>query len=89
MITCQQKKMNTTALKKADDEENKTDESDIEKEEEGLWKPWLVSLSIDIISRITRRMQPMTNLEKDESRRRDYLFIYYLFRGPIYLKITR
>jgi peroxin-16 len=65
------------------------DDESIEKDDEGSWKPWLVSLSIDIIARIARNIQPMSNLEKDESKRRDYLFIYYLFRGPIYLKFTR
>ncbi|KAI8090729.1 peroxisome membrane protein [Thamnidium elegans] len=68
---------------------NQEDEESIEKDEEGYWKPWVVSLTIDIIARIARHMQPMSNLEKDESKRRDYLFIYYLFRGPIYLKFTR
>ncbi|CAO3607230.1 unnamed protein product [Mucor hiemalis] len=65
------------------------EEDEIEKDDEGSWKPWLVSLSIDLIARIARNMQPMSRLERDESKRRDYLFIYYLFRGPIYLKFTR
>jgi peroxin-16 len=69
-------------------EDDEEDES-IEKDDEGSWKPWLVSLCIDIIARLARNMQPMSNLERDESKRRDYLFIYYLFRGPIYLKFTR
>lgn len=68
---------------------NQEEEESIEKDEEGSWKPWVISLSIDTIARIARHMQPMSNLEKDESKRRDYLFIYYLFRGPIYLKFTR
>lgn len=73
-----------------DDSGSETDEDEeIEKDDEGSWKPWLVSLSIDLIARIARNMQPMSSLERDESKRRDYLFIYYLFRGPIYLKFTR
>lgn len=72
-------------MEESDEEE---DES-IEKDDEGSWKPWLVSLSIDIASRIARNMQPMSPLEREESKRRDYLFIYYLFRGPLYLKFTR
>lgn len=74
-----------------DDSSSEVDDEDesIEKDDEGSWKPWLVSLSIDIIARIARNMQPMSSLEKDESKRRDFLFIYYLFRGPIYLKFTR
>lgn len=73
-----------------DDSGSETDEDEeIEKDDEGSWRPWLVSLSIDLIARIARNMQPMSSLERDESKRRDYLFIYYLFRGPIYLKFTR
>lgn len=93
MITLEQRKNNSSSedIKREKDAEEEKEEEDesIEKEEEGSWKPWLVSLGIDLISRIARHMQPMTNLEKDESKRRDYLFIYYLFRGPIYLKLTR
>lgn len=61
----------------------------IEKEEEGSWRPWLVSLGLDVMSSVARHMQPMSLLEKEESKRREYLFVYYLFRGPIYLKYTR
>ncbi|KAI9270012.1 peroxisome membrane protein [Helicostylum pulchrum] len=83
MIMMEQRKKSIPVKSKQEEEES------IEKDEEGSWKPWVVSLSIDIIARIARHMQPMSNLEKDESKRRDYLFIYYLFRGPIYLKFTR
>lgn len=61
----------------------------MEKDEENAWRPWLVSLCIDIMSRIARDMQPMTLVEQEESRRRDYLWLYYLLRGPIYSKLTR
>lgn len=77
---------------KRDDEDEENDEEEdesIEKDDEGSWKPWLVSFGIDMASRVARHMQPMSALEQDESRRRDYLFIYYLFRGPLYLKFTR
>ncbi|KAI8877453.1 peroxisome membrane protein [Backusella circina FSU 941] len=86
MIMMEQRKQ-VESIKREDDDDN--DDDEIEKDAEGSWKPWLISLAIDLISRTARYMQPMTGLEKDESRRRDYLFIYYLFRGPIYLKFTR
>ncbi|KAI8989324.1 peroxisome membrane protein [Pilobolus umbonatus] len=72
-------------ISRKDDEEDEI----IEKEEENRWKPWMISLCIDLISRSLRSMQPMSNLEKDESRRRDYLLLYYLLKGPIYLRFTR
>ncbi|KAI8090089.1 peroxisome membrane protein [Gilbertella persicaria] len=75
--------------KQTDLTRSKTQEETIEKEDEGSWKPWLVSLILDLISRLARHKQSMSILEKDESRRRDYLLFYYLFRGPIYLKFTR
>ncbi|KAI8365964.1 peroxisome membrane protein [Radiomyces spectabilis] len=53
------------------------------------WKPWLLSLGMDLLARTARHMQPMTSLEKDESRRRDYLLLYYLLRGPFYLYFTK
>ncbi|KAI8991183.1 peroxisome membrane protein [Mycotypha africana] len=63
-------------------------EDGVEKEEEALsWKPWLVSLCIDILSKMTRHAT--TPLERDESKRRDYLFLYYLLRGPAYTKLTK
>ncbi|KAI8641528.1 peroxisome membrane protein [Parasitella parasitica] len=71
------------------DEEKNTNEEGMEKDDEGFWKPWLVSLAVDMASRISRHMQTMSPLEKDESRRRDYLLIYYLLKGPLYLKFTR
>lgn len=83
-VLVRDEKNDTSSEIDADDEDEST-----EKDDEGSWKPWLVSLCIDIIARIARHMQPMSNLERDESKRRDYLFIYYLFRGPIYLKFTR
>lgn len=84
MIMIEQKKSANAAMR-----DTPKDDESIEKDDEGSWKPWLVSLSIDIMARAARNMQPMSILEKDESKRRDYLFIYYLFRGPVYLKFTR
>ncbi|ORY98829.1 peroxisome membrane protein [Syncephalastrum racemosum] len=65
-----------------------SDEED-EKAEEDAWKPWLVSLGIDLMARVARYMQPMSPLEKEESRRRDFLLLYYFFRGPIYTRFTK
>jgi peroxin-16 len=84
MIMLEQKRKKSLMRAKQDNK----DES-IEKEDEGSWKPWLISLSIDLLSRVARHMQPMASLERDESKRRDYLLIYYLFRGPVYLRFTR
>lgn len=96
MIFLRQRNAKTNELirlkAKIDDEDKENDEEEdesIEKDDEGSWKPWFVSLIIDMASRIARHMHPMSPLEQDESRRRDYLFIYYLFRGPLYLKFTR
>lgn len=84
MIMIEQRKSANAAMR-----DTPKDDESIEKDDEGSWKPWLVSLSIDIMARAARNMQPMSILEKDESKRRDYLFIYYIFRGPVYLKFTR
>lgn len=65
-----------------------SDEED-EKAEEDSWKPWLVSLGIDLMARVARHMQPMSPVEKEESHRRDYLLLYYFFRGPIYTRFTK
>jgi peroxin-16 len=89
MIMMEQRKKKSQVNSMRDTSEKDDNEESIEKDDEGSWKPWIVSLSIDIIARIARKMQPMSMLERDESKRRDYLFIYYLFRGPIYLKFTR
>ncbi|KAL0145618.1 peroxisome membrane protein [Mucor lusitanicus] len=90
MIYLRQKREQKHDLIRSEMEESDEEEDEsIEKDDEGSWKPWLVSLSIDIASRIARNMQPMSPLEREESKRRDYLFIYYLFRGPLYLKFTR
>lgn len=85
----QRKQVEPIKRKDSDEDDDDEDDDEIEKDAEGSWKPWLISLAIDLMARTARYMQPMTGLEKDESRRRDYLLIYYLFRGPIYLKLTR
>lgn len=90
MLEQRRKDHNKLIRLKCKEEDREDDEDErIEKEDEGSWKPWLVSLSIDLLSRVARHIQPMSGLERDESKRRDYLFIYYLFRGPVYLKFTR
>lgn len=61
-----------------------------EKEEESItWKPWLVSLCIDLVSMVASKTQPQSPLESDELKRRNYLLLYYLLRGPMYTKVTR
>ncbi|KAI9248592.1 peroxisome membrane protein [Phascolomyces articulosus] len=60
-----------------------------EGEENDSWKPWIISLGIDLVARLAREMQPMTPLEREESRRRDYLLLFYLFRQPFYDFFTR
>ncbi|KAI8146643.1 peroxisomal membrane protein-domain-containing protein [Fennellomyces sp. T-0311] len=59
------------------------------KEGEPSWKPWLISLGIDLTIRLAREMQPMTQLEREESRRRDYLLLFYAVREPFYDLFTR
>ncbi|KAG2227546.1 hypothetical protein INT45_002231 [Circinella minor] len=60
-----------------------------ENEEYNNWKPWLISLGIDLAARLARELQPMTRLEREESRRRDYLLLFYLFREPCYNFFTK
>ena len=58
-------------------------------ETEQSWKPWLISLGIDLAVRLAREMQPMSQLEREESRRRDYLLLFYAVREPFYDLFTR
>lgn len=69
--------------------EKTEEEEETEKDDENEWKPWLVSLCIDLLARTARSMQPSSSLEQDEYKRRDYLLLYYLLRGPIYNLFTR
>ena len=69
--------------------EQSEDEEETEKDDENEWKPWLVSLGIDLLARTARSMQPASSLEQDEYKRRDYLWLYYLLRGPVYNLFTR
>ncbi|CDS12637.1 hypothetical protein LRAMOSA04823 [Lichtheimia ramosa] len=69
--------------------EQSEDEEETEKDDENDWKPWLVSLCIDLLARTARSMQPTSALEQDEYKRRDYLLLYYLLRGPVYNLFTR
>ena len=60
-----------------------------ENEEHNSWKPWLISLGVDLVAKLARELQPMTKLEREESRRRDYLLLFYLFREPCYNFFTK
>ncbi|KAG0169333.1 Peroxisomal membrane protein pex16 [Apophysomyces sp. BC1034] len=53
------------------------------------WKPWFLSLGIDVLSRTAAKSQSTSLLEKDEIKRRDYLFLYHLLRGPMFTKFTK
>jgi peroxin-16 len=60
------------------------------------WKAWLLSLSVDLLSRgmignfyAHRKEGPMTALEADEYGRRAFLLLYYLLRGPFYQHFTK
>lgn len=65
------------------------------------WMPWLLSLSIDIIGRLSgksffsktflqvQNAHIPTPLELDERRRRQWLLLFYLLRSPFYEKFTK
>ncbi|KAJ2958055.1 hypothetical protein NQZ79_g6289 [Umbelopsis isabellina] len=60
------------------------------------WKAWLLSLSVDLLSRgmlgnhyAHRKEGSMTALEADEYGRRAFLLLYYLLRGPFYQHFTK
>lgn len=62
------------------------------------WKPWLLSLAIELISQATVRQafEPadggrtkMTPLEREEYARRMKLLWFNLLRGAFYIHITR
>lgn len=67
----------------------------------GAWKPWLVSLAVDltgttIISRLTSpgllrngRGYSLSKVEKDEIKRRQLLWAFYVMRDPFFSKYTR
>eukprot|EP01018_Ginkgo_biloba_P005066 Gb_27812 [translate_table: standard] len=67
----------------------------------GSWKPWLLSLAMDlagmsIISRVTLpdlirngRTYSLSRLEKQEVQRRQLLWALYLMRDPFFSKYTR
>ncbi|KAI8084450.1 peroxisome membrane protein [Halteromyces radiatus] len=70
-------------------EETLTEEEWTEKDDENYWQPWIISFSMDILAMILRYTQNMSPLEKEESKRRNYLLFFYLLRGPLYSKFTR
>ncbi|KAG0236136.1 Peroxisomal membrane protein pex16 [Actinomortierella wolfii] len=63
------------------------------------WYPWLLSLSIELLSRTSlqtylkqrdcNRRIAGTPLEKDEMKRRLWLFLYYVLRSPFYDRYTK
>jgi len=67
----------------------------------GAWKPWLVSLAVDlagttIISRLASpgltgsgRGYSLSNAEKEEIKRRRLLWAFYVMRDPFFSKYTR
>ncbi|KAI8063866.1 peroxisome membrane protein [Gongronella butleri] len=70
-------------LRRTDGDNDDDDDMD-EKDEENHWQPWLVSLGMDVVASLLRQAQPMTPLEHEEAHRRNYLFLFYLLRGPVY-----
>ncbi|KAH9321269.1 hypothetical protein KI387_015908, partial [Taxus chinensis] len=67
----------------------------------GSWKPWLVSLAVDlagmsIIYKVTSpgltrigRGYSLSTLEKQEVKRRQFLWAFYVMRDPFFSKYTR
>lgn len=61
------------------------------------WRPWIVSLVIEIVSQLTllkgyeskASRNNMMTLEKQEFNRRVKLILFNLMRGAFYLKVTR
>jgi peroxin-16 len=70
------------------------------KEKSQSWTPWLVSLAIDVLGRVSgrslltkyikqKRTVIPTFLETEERRRRLWLLLFYLLRSPYYEKLTK
>ncbi|KAL0076017.1 peroxisome membrane protein [Phycomyces blakesleeanus] len=76
---------NEKEQQKDDFDEDEDEDDDIERS----WMPWMVSLGVDLLARVTTRQQTMTPLERDERRRRDYLLLYYFLRKPFYTEFTQ
>ncbi|XP_057847623.1 peroxisome biogenesis protein 16 [Cryptomeria japonica] len=64
----------------------------------GSWKPWFVSLAVDtagmgIIYRVTLprigRGSSLSTIEKQELKRRQFLWAFYIMRDPFFSKYTR
>ncbi|ORX56242.1 peroxisome membrane protein [Hesseltinella vesiculosa] len=65
--------------------ESSTDERDVNDQDNRTdWRPWLVSLAIELSAALLRQSQSMVPLEKDEAKRRNYLLLFYLLREPVY-----
>ncbi|ORZ19657.1 peroxisome membrane protein [Absidia repens] len=65
------------------------EECSIEKDDENYWLPWLMSLSVDVLAAILRFTQNLSPLESEESKRRNYLLLFYFLRGPVYSMFTK
>jgi len=54
------------------------------------WKPWLISLSMDLSSlHLHSRVSRMSKKDKAEMTRRTYALCYYLMRSPFYDSYTK
>ncbi|SAM08100.1 hypothetical protein [Absidia glauca] len=63
-------------------------ETQTEKDQENYWLPWVVSIAADVLAMVLRYTQNMSPLEKEESKRRNYLLLFYFLRGPMYSLFT-
>lgn len=48
------------------------------------WKPWLVSLLVDVLSRHFTRKGPLNDYERETSNGRTLLWLFYAARSPFY-----
>ncbi|ORY01227.1 peroxisome membrane protein [Basidiobolus meristosporus CBS 931.73] len=61
------------------------------------WKPWIISLLVEYTSHKSTEhhleanggKRAATSLEQEEHKRRQWLLIFYLLRGPFYEKLTK
>ncbi|TPX64188.1 hypothetical protein SpCBS45565_g06030 [Spizellomyces sp. 'palustris'] len=53
------------------------------------YKPYLISLTLELGSLLASLHRPQTSLEKDETKRRCWLLLYYLLRNPVYERFTK
>jgi len=56
----------------------------------GSWKAWIVSLAVDLSSRaLTGSLDALNPSERDEIRRRQLLYLYYIARAPFFDSVIR